>query len=186
MGARVTLWPVTPGDRHEFIARARESVSLHRGLVFVPTTAAEFDEYLARFDGVAAIGFVVRLNTTKDLAGFVNINHIVWAPHRTGALGYGGFTATAGHGYVAEAVRLAVRYAFDELGLYRLEADIQPGNAPSRKVVEQAGFRRTPSARHTIRIDGEWREHECWMITTKMGSSRAFKYLESCTCHAKR
>jgi ribosomal-protein-alanine N-acetyltransferase len=186
MGARVSLWPVTTEDRHEFVARARESVSLHRGLVFAPTTTAEFDEYLVRFDGVDAIGFVVRLNTTKELAGFVNINRIVWTPARTGVLGYGGFVATAGHGYVAEAVRLAVRYAFDELGLYRLEADIQPRNVPSRKVVEQAGFRQAPAFRTAICIAGEWRDHERWMITAKMRSTRTFKYLESCTCHAKR
>jgi [ribosomal protein S5]-alanine N-acetyltransferase len=186
MGARVSLWPVTAGDRHEFVAHARESVSMHRGLVFVPTTTAEFDEYLVRFDGAGAIGFVVRLNTTKELAGFVNINHIVWSPDRTGALGYGGFAATAGHGYVAEAVRLVVRYAFAELGLDRLEADIQPGNAPSRKVVEQAGFRQTQAARHAIRIGGEWRDHERWRVIAKMGSLTTFKYLESCTSHAKR
>jgi ribosomal-protein-alanine N-acetyltransferase len=170
VGARVSLWPVSAGDRHEFVTRARESASLHRSLIFAPTTAAEFDEYVARFNGISAVGFVVRLNGTKELAGFVNINHIVRAPDRRGALGYGGFAATAGHGYVAEAVPLAVRYAFDELGLDRLEADIQPGNAASRRVIEQAGFRPVVAAPRPIYIAGEWRDHERWMITTKVGS----------------
>jgi ribosomal-protein-alanine N-acetyltransferase len=170
VGARVALRPVTDGDRFEFIARARDSVSLHRGLVFAPTTAAEFDEYLARFDGIHVIGFVVRLAATNELAGFVNINQIVWAPDRYAALGYGGFTATAGHGYVAEAVSLVVRYAFDELGLDRLNADIQPANTVSRRVVEQAGFRPAGAMPQAIRIAGEWRDHERWMITAKVMS----------------
>lgn len=168
VGARVSLRPVAADDRHEFVTRARESASLYRGLIFAPTTAAEFDEYLAEYDGINAVGFVVRLNATNELAGFVNINHIVRAPDRRGTLGYGGFAATAGHGYVAEAVRLAVRYAFDELALDLLEADIQPGNAASTRVVEQAGFRPVAAAPRAIRIAGEWRDHERWMITAKV------------------
>ena len=138
---------------------------MHQGWIFAPKTAAEFGEYLARFDGVNAIGLVVRLNSMRGLAGFVNINQIVRAPDRGGALGFGGFTATAGHGYVAEAVRLAVRYAFEELGLDRLEADVQPENTASRRVVEQAGFRPMGSAPKAICIAGEWRDHERWIIT---------------------
>lgn len=137
---------------------------MHHGLIYAPTTPVEFDEYAARFDGINAIGLVARLNTAKTLVGFVNIRNIARVGRATGRLGYGGFTAHSGHGYVAEAVRLTVRYAFEELGLDRLEADIQAANTPSRKVVEQAGFRRDSAAPVAIRIAGEWREHERWVI----------------------
>jgi ribosomal-protein-alanine N-acetyltransferase len=156
---------VTAEDGTEFIARARDSVSLHRNLIFAPTTAAEFEEYLARFDGAGAVGFVVRLNATRELAGLVNIRQITRTPERYGALGFGGFAATAGHGYVAEAVRLAVRYTFADLGLDRLEADIRPANTASRKVVEQAGFRPMRSAPKAIRIAGVWYDHDRWERT---------------------
>jgi [ribosomal protein S5]-alanine N-acetyltransferase len=169
VGTRVSLWPLTAEDGDEFVARARDSISLHRKFVFAPTTKVEFGEYLARFDGTNAVGFVARLNATRELAGFVNINQIVREPERRGALGYGGFAATAGHGYVGEAVPLAVQHAFGELGLDRLEADIQPENAASRKVVERAGFRPVGSAPKAICIDGEWRDHERWMITAQRG-----------------
>jgi ribosomal-protein-alanine N-acetyltransferase len=155
-------------------------------LIFAPTTAAEFDEYLARFDGGDAVGFVIRINATKELAGFVNISRIVRAPDRRGALGYGGFAATAGHGYVAEAVRLAVRYAFGGLGLDQLDADIQPANTASRRVIEQIGFQPVAAAPRPICIDGKWHDHERWMITAKACWSKALKYLDRCTCHAKR
>jgi [ribosomal protein S5]-alanine N-acetyltransferase len=162
VGARISVRPVTAEDGAEFIELARESVSLHRNLIFAPTTDAEFDEYLARFDGIRAIGFVVRLNATRELAGLVNINKIAHAPDQHGSLGFGGFTATAGHGYVAEAVQLAVRHAFEELELNRLEADIRPANKASRKVVEQAGFQPMPAPPKAIRIDGTWYDHERW------------------------
>ncbi len=164
MGARISLRPVAAGDGEEFVTLARDSVGLHRGLIFAPTEEAEFGEYLGRFDGVSAVGFVVRVNATRQLAGLVNINQIRRTPDPCGSLGYGGFVATAGHGYIGEAVRLAVPYAFGELGLARLDAYVQPGNAPSRRVVEDAGFRPVAGDRMTIVIAGESREHERWTL----------------------
>ncbi|WP_285577036.1 GNAT family N-acetyltransferase [Actinoallomurus iriomotensis] len=172
VGARISLRPVAAEDGEEFVALARASVSMHRGLIFAPTVAEEFGEYLARFDGVNAIGFVVRVNATRRLAGLVNINQIErQTSDPRGSLGYGGFAATSGHGYVAEAVRLAVPYAFEELGLTRLDAYIQPANTPSRRVVEEAGFRPVASDRQIIRVDGESREHERWTLTSGNGGT---------------
>ena len=161
-GARVSLRRVAAEDGDAFVRAARESVGLHRHLIYAPTSAAEFAEYLARFDGVQAIGFVVVLNGNGELAGLVNLNGIV--DGRRASLGFGGFAATSGHGYVGEGVLLAVRYAFGELGFERLDADVQPGNAASRKVVERAGFRPAGTARKSIRIEGELREHEAWVL----------------------
>jgi [ribosomal protein S5]-alanine N-acetyltransferase len=185
IGARVSLWPVTAEDGEEFVALARDSVNLHRNLIFAPRTAAEFNDYLARFDGVGAVGFVVRLNSTRELVGLVNINAIVRSPDRRGALGFGGFTATAGHGYVGEGVRLAVRYAFEELRLDRLEADVQPGNAASRKVVEQAGLRPLGSAPKVICIAGTLYDHERWAITARHGPGNELGKREKRTYHAE-
>jgi [ribosomal protein S5]-alanine N-acetyltransferase len=163
---------VTAEDEEEFVALARDSVDLHRGLIFAPTRPDEFAEYLARFDGVNAIGLVVRLNSTRRLAGLVNITDIVRDdPQPRASLGYGGFAATAGHGYVAEAVHLVVRYAFEELGLVRLDAYVQDDNAASRKVVTQAGFRHVPSDRSTVHIAGEVREHVRWTLTSDGGAA---------------
>lgn len=174
VGARVSLRTVAAEDEDAFVRSARQSAGLHRHLIYAPTSAAEFGEYLARFDGVRAVGFVVVLNGTGGLAGLVNINGIVDG-RRTGGprawLGFGGFAATSGHGYVGEGVRLAVRYAFGELGLRRLDADVQPGNAASRKVVERAGFRPAGAAPKSIRIEGQWREHETWVLLAGPGAA---------------
>ncbi|WP_329248306.1 GNAT family N-acetyltransferase [Actinoallomurus sp. NBC_01490] len=172
VGERISLWPVAAEDGEEFVALARDSANMHRGLIFAPTEATEFAEYLDRFDGVNAVGFVVRVNATRQLAGLVNINQIERkAPDPRGSLGYGGFAATSGHGYVAEAVRLAVPYAFEELGLSRLDAYIQPANAPSRRVVEEAGFRPVSWDRKIIHVGGKSREHERWTRTNGNGGS---------------
>lgn len=175
-GRRVWVSPVSVADETEFITLARESASLHQGLIFTPTTPTAFREYLARFDGPAAIGFVVRLSATGKLAGFVNLYQITRTPgSRVATLGYGGFTATAGHGYVTEAVRLVVGYAFDELGLDRLEADVQPQNTASRRVVERTGFRPAGPVFKPICVAGEWRDHQSWVITSDISTQRGRK-----------
>jgi RimJ/RimL family protein N-acetyltransferase len=44
-------------------------------------------------------------------------------------------------GYTAEALGLLCAWAFDEVGLRRVELVVDPDNAGSRGVAERAGFR---------------------------------------------
>lgn len=165
---RVFLRRVAPEDEHEFTELARVSRDLHRPWIFAPTTAAEFRTYLDRFDGVAALGYVVCLRDSGVIAGLVNISNIMRGPYLRGTLGYGAFAPTAGMGYMREGVALAVGYGLGPLGLHRLEADIQPGNQASLHLVKRLGFRREGFSPDFIRIDGVWRDHERWAITTEM------------------
>ena len=51
-----------------------------------------------------------------------------------------GDRSARGQGYATEAVRAACRYAFDVLGVERVDARIRPGNAASERVAAAAGF----------------------------------------------
>ncbi|HRI68159.1 MAG TPA: GNAT family protein, partial [Polyangium sp.] len=43
-------------------------------------------------------------------------------------------------GYMTEAIRAALRFGFEHMDLHRVEANIDPDNVGSRRVVEKLGF----------------------------------------------
>ena len=69
---------------------------------------------------------------------------------------------------MGEGLRHVLRHAFGPLGLHRLEANIQPANAASIALVRRAGFRYEGCSPDFLRIDGDWRDHERWAITSDM------------------
>jgi ribosomal-protein-alanine N-acetyltransferase len=168
---RVTIRRVAAADEREFIRLARLSIEFHRPWIHAPTTAAEFKKYLVKSDQEDAEGFLVRVRETEAIAGFINLNEIVLGPYRRGLLGYGAFMPGAGQGFMAEGLEEVTRVAFDELGLHRLEADIQPGNRASLKLVEKAGFRREGLSPGFIFIDGQWKDHERWAKINARGGN---------------
>ena len=61
-------------------------------------------------------------------------------------------------------MQLALRYAFAELRLHRVEANIQPANKRSLTLAKKAGFRREGFSPRYLKIGGRWRDHERWAI----------------------
>ncbi|MFG2526168.1 GNAT family N-acetyltransferase [Streptomyces sp. NPDC048527] len=69
---------------------------------------------------------------------------------------------------MTEGLDLVIRFAFADLGLHRLEANIQPANTASLKLVARLGFRREGHSPSFQLIDGVWQDHERWAITSDM------------------
>lgn len=76
-------------------------------------------------------------------------------PQRRAEIGYSLLSAHQGKGYASEALRLAIGHAFDIIGLERIEADIDPRNLASCKLVEKLGFKREGLLRQRWRVNGE-------------------------------
>jgi [ribosomal protein S5]-alanine N-acetyltransferase len=83
---------------------------------------------------------------------------------RSAYLGYYIGERYAGQGYMSEGIALMLQYAFKQLKLHRLEANIQPGNSASIALVKRAGFVREGYSRRYLKIGGRWRDHERWAI----------------------
>ncbi|MEP7042812.1 MAG: GNAT family N-acetyltransferase [Dokdonella sp.] len=74
--------------------------------------------------------------------------------HARCVIGYSLTPELWGRGYASEMLRLAIDYAFGTLGLNRIEADIDPQNIASCRLVERAGFQREGTLRERWRVGG--------------------------------
>ena len=70
-------------------------------------------------------------------------------------IGYGLDNAYWRQGYVSEALDALLSYAFDELQLHRLEADVDPRNVGSIRTLEKLGFQREGLMRERWQVNGE-------------------------------
>lgn len=59
---------------------------------------------------------------------------------------------------------MVVRHAFRELGLHRVEANIQPGNLASIALVRSCGFSKEGYSPSYLKLGGRWRDHERWAL----------------------
>jgi ribosomal-protein-alanine N-acetyltransferase len=75
--------------------------------------------------------------------------------HRRGELGYSLGRAHWGHGLMSEALSALIAFAFDTLGLHRIEADADPRNGRSIRTLERLGFRREGHLRERYHLNGE-------------------------------
>ncbi|MFB9234760.1 GNAT family N-acetyltransferase [Plantactinospora siamensis] len=157
---------VVPGDRDAFAAAVRASADLHGGWLALADSAEAFDAYVAACDRRTKEGLLICDRETGDLAGSVNLNTIVHGRFENAALGYGAFVPYAGKGFMSAGLALVIRFAFEQLNLHRLEANIQPGNEPSRRLVQRHGFRFEGLSPDYLFIDGAWRDHERWALIT--------------------
>jgi RimJ/RimL family protein N-acetyltransferase len=78
--------------------------------------------------------------------------------HKRGMIGYSLSPSMQGRGYVNEALRLLIEFAWTTLDLQRLEADTDPGNDASRHVLERLGFVLEGSMRKRWFVHGKWHD----------------------------
>lgn len=95
----------------------------------------------------------------------MTLANIVRGAWQNCTIGYFVDEGRGGRGYATEAVRLAVRYAFEHATLHRVQAAVMPRNARSIRVVEKAGFRYEGTAARYLRINGTWEDHNIYAVT---------------------
>ena len=102
-----------------------------------------------------------------EFVGQLTIGSITWGSARSGQVGYWIDEAYAGKGITPTALAMAVDHCFGVIGLHRLEASIRPENHPSRRVVEKLGFREEGVRVRQLHINGAWRDHLAYAITSE-------------------
>jgi [ribosomal protein S5]-alanine N-acetyltransferase len=162
--ADVVIAQPSPADADEFIAAVRASKHLLLPWVDAADSAERYAAYLNRAAHEDYACFLVRHRECGALVGFANINNIVRGSFRSGYLGYAGFGSHAGRGLMTAGVSAVLSRAFGELGLHRVEANIQPSNSRSIALVRRLSFQREGYSPAYLLVDGEWRDHERWAM----------------------
>jgi [ribosomal protein S5]-alanine N-acetyltransferase len=91
--------------------------------------------------------------------GDISLSHIVRGIMQSCYLGYKLDRDHIGKGYMTEALERTVAFAFENLALHRVEANIMPGNIASQRVVEKLGFVNEGFSPKYLMIDGRWEDH---------------------------
>ena len=164
MKRRIYLRPPGPDDETAFIEAVRESHAIHDPWVSSPDSPEAFRAYLERMAQPNHRAFLVCLSDTGEIAGVVNITHIVPEPFSSGYLSYYVFAGHERRGLMREGLNAVLTHAFNGLRLHRLEANIQPGNEASIALVRSVGFSREGYSPRYLKVGGEWRDHERWAI----------------------
>lgn len=99
--------------------------------------------------------------------GEINLNSIQRGPFQNAYIGYWMDEAMAGNGYTPEAVAVLCRFAFEDLGLHRVQISIIPRNSASRRVVEKLQLRAEGVAERYLEINGTWEDHIRFAITAE-------------------
>lgn len=119
---------------------------------------AQADDWIARswagFADRSALQWVVARREDDRVVGSTTLFACV-AQHRRCEIGYALGAAHWGRGLAREALALALDQAFGVLGLNRIEADIDPRNLASVRLVEALGFRREGELRARYHVGGE-------------------------------
>ena len=103
----------------------------------------------------------------NKLIGKLRISNIVEGIFKSAVLGYSIDKDEQGKGYMKEAVKLAIKYAFKELNLHRLEASALVKNIRSQRVLLSCGFKELGINEKYLFINGKWRDHITYYITNK-------------------
>lgn len=106
------------------------------------------------------------------IIGTVSLSNIVRGAFQSCHLGYRMDAGQHNKGYMTEALSHVVAFAFEELNLHRIEANIMPRNAPSLKVAERLGFRHEGLAPEYLRIRGKWEDHIHMVLLNPSWSER--------------
>jgi ribosomal-protein-alanine N-acetyltransferase len=93
--------------------------------------------------------------------------------HCRAEIGYALKPECWGKGYMYETINRLVRFGFDEMKLHSIEANVNPLNERSQKVLERVGFKKEASFRENYLFDGKFLDSVIYSLLEKDLSNKA-------------
>ena len=112
-------------------------------------------------------GLALVMEFNGEVVGQLNVANILYGSVSSGTIGYWIAKKDAGNSIVPISVAMTIDYLLSDGGLHRVEIDIRPENEASLRVVEKLGLREEGLKQRYIHIDGAWRDHRIFAITSE-------------------
>jgi ribosomal-protein-alanine N-acetyltransferase len=106
-----------------------------------------------------------RGDDSRYVVGCTNYTSFVRASFQACYLGYNVDHRHEGRGLMREALEASTRYVFEELGMHRIQANYQPNNERSARLLRRLGFVIEGYAKSYLLIGGTWRDHVLTSLT---------------------
>lgn len=171
---QITLRPIERRDAYPWEdARRRSAAWLHPWDATTPPGAPSrpksYSQAIRNLRRAArrGLGLPFALEVGGEFAGQVSVNNIVRGSGQFASVGYWIDQRYAGRGIMPLAVAMVIDHCLTTAGLHRIEICIRPENSNSLRVVEKLGLREIGFAPLFLHIDGEWRDHRIYAITTE-------------------
>jgi RimJ/RimL family protein N-acetyltransferase len=157
-GTRVRLRPLRSDDADDLFALHSDPRVMRYWSHTAWTAREQAVARIAQLErdraGAEFYTWATTIEAADRLVGTVSLFAINRAHHRAD-IGYALAPDTWGRGYATDALRLAIAFAFETIDLARLEADIDPRNEASCRLVERVGFVREGLLRQRWHVAGE-------------------------------
>ena len=163
----ILLRPAQPADADEYIRIVTASSSFLHPWVDPPDDPTKFNALIEQSTQAEFLPVLVCLCSDQRIIGNINISQIAYGNFCSAYLGFWIAQEFAGRGLMTAALQKLVTVAFQEMKLHRLEANIQPANTSSKKLVARAGFRQEGHSLHYLKIEGTWQDHDRYAITAE-------------------
>ena len=111
------------------------------------------------------LGFLIKRIDDQSIVGVINISEVIHGIFQSGYLGFYAFQKGSAQGFMSEGLSLVLSYYFEHLKLHRLEANIQPHNQASIRLIKRKKFRLEGTSLNYLHIDGQWQDHKRFAMT---------------------
>lgn len=158
VGDRVWLTAIDENDMATIAGWYQDThfLRLYDSIPAYPKTEKQIQERIKESqDDERTFIFAIRLREDDEIIGLLELDGISWS-HGTSFASIGiGDKTHRGRGYGKEAMRLALRFAFDELNLHRLCLTVFSYNEAAIALYRQLGFRHEGTYREHLQRDGQ-------------------------------
>ena len=155
--ARLRLRPYRPDDARDIFAVYSDAEVTRYWSFPAWTGLAQAQAYLTQrlaLEPPSVIAWAVAERDSDRLVGTTTF-FALDGPQCRAEIGYSLARSHHGRGLATEMLRGAIVHGFEVHGLERIEADVDPRNEPSWRLLEKLGFRREGLARNRWRVGGE-------------------------------